>query len=186
MQASARRKQYAESDATKLPTMTPLRPPPLSLLDKYYGPDFRELYSTTVTVSGGEAAHGRASGVARSDDANLDVNLRVPSELGGPGGGTNPEQLFAAGYAACFHGALSLLAARAGIPIPDASVEASVTFGRDPVDGLFMLRADIRIHMPGVERAVAEALVRHTERFCPYAKMTRQGIVNVISLAPPT
>lgn len=163
--------------------MTPLRPPPLTLLDKYYGQDFSELYSTTVTVTGGEAGHGRASGVARSDDGNLDVNLRLPTELGGPGGGTNPEQLFAAGYATCFHGALSLLAEKAGVPIPGASVEASVTFGRDPVDGLFMLSADIRIHLPGVERSIAEALVRHTERFCPYAKMARQGIVNVISLA---
>jgi lipoyl-dependent peroxiredoxin len=163
--------------------MTPLRPPPLSLLDKYYGQDFRELYSTTVTVSGGDAAHGRASGIARSDDGNLDVNLRLPAELGGPGGGTNPEQLFAAGYATCFHGALSLLAEQAGVAVAHVSVEACVTFGRDPVDGLFMLSAQVRIHLPGVERSIAQALVRHTERFCPYAKMARQGIVNVISLA---
>jgi Ohr subfamily peroxiredoxin len=137
-------------------------------------------------VTGGDAEHGRASGVARSDDGNLEVDLRLPDALGGPGGGTNPEQLFAAGYAACFHGALSLLAARAGIPIPDAKVEASVTFGRDPVDGLYTLTADVRIYLPGVERAVAEELVRRTERFCPYAKMARQGIVNVVSLAPPS
>jgi Ohr subfamily peroxiredoxin len=163
--------------------MTPLRAPPLALLDKYYGHEFRELYSTTVTVSGGDAAHGRASGIARSDDGNLVVNLRLPAELGGPGGGTNPEQLFAAGYASCFHGALSLLAAKSGVPIVGATVEASVTFGRDPVDGLFMLSANVRIHLPGVERSVAEALVRHTQRFCPYAKMARQGIVNVVSLA---
>jgi Ohr subfamily peroxiredoxin len=166
--------------------MNPLVPPPLTLLDKYYGPDFHGLYSTTVSVTGGDAGHGRASGVARSDDGNLDVNLRLPGALGGPGSGTNPEQLFAAGYAACFHGALSLLAARAGIPIPGARVQASITFGRDPVDGLYTLTADVRIHLPGVERAIAEELVRHTERFCPYAKMARQGIVNVVSLAPPS
>jgi Ohr subfamily peroxiredoxin len=165
--------------------MKPLVPPPLALLDKYYGPGFSGLYSTTVSVTGGDAAHGRASGVARSDDGNLDVTLRLPDALGGPGGGTNPEQLFAAGYAACFHGALSLLAARAGIAIADATVQASVTFGRDPVDGLYTLTADVRIHLPGVERAIAEALVRQTERFCPYAKMARQGIVNIVSLAPP-
>ncbi|SAL80307.1 OsmC family protein [Caballeronia terrestris] len=161
----------------------PLLPPPLTLLDKYHGPDFRALYTTTVSVTGGDAAHGRASGVARSDDGNLDITLRLPAALGGPGGGTNPEQLFAAGYAACFHGALSLLAAKAGIAIPDARVDASVTFGRDPVDGLFTLKADITIHLPGIDRAQAEALVRHTERFCPYAKMARQGIVNIVSLA---
>jgi organic hydroperoxide reductase OsmC/OhrA len=67
----------------------------------------------------------------------------MPEPLGGPGGGTNPEQLFAAGYAACFHGALSLLATRSNIAIPDAEVTASVTFGRDPVDGLFTLAAEI-------------------------------------------
>ncbi len=97
--------------------MTPLRPPPLSLLDRYRGREPQTLYSTTVTVTGGAAEHGRASGVARSDDGRLDVELRLPSALGGPGDGPNPEQLFAASYAACFHGALSLLAARAGVSV---------------------------------------------------------------------
>jgi len=164
--------------------MTRLQPPPITLLDKYYGDDFQVQYSTTVTVTGGETGHGRASGVAQSDDGSLEVSLRLPGEMGGPGGGTNPEQLFAAGYAACFHGALYLLATKAGIPIPGAAVEVSVSFGRDPVDGFYMLTADVRIHLPGVERAVAEALVRDTERVCPYAKMARQGIVSVVALAP--
>jgi lipoyl-dependent peroxiredoxin len=163
--------------------MKPLRPPPASLLEKYYGSEPRELYSTSVTVTGGAAAHARASGVARSDDGNLDLDLRLPPELGGTGGGTNPEQLFAASYAACLHGALSMIAAQAGVAIPDASVVASVTFGRDPVDGLFLLSADVRIHLPGVDPEIARALVRNTERFSPYAKMAREGIVNVIALA---
>ena len=162
--------------------MTPLRPPPLTLLDKYHGRDPLTLYSTTVTVTGGDAGHGRASGIARSDDGNLVVHLRLPEALDGPGDGTNPEQLFAAGYAACFHGALSLLAARASIPIPGASVQVTVDFGRDPVDGLFILTAQTRIRLPGVERVVAEELVRNTERFCPYTKMARQGIANVVAL----
>jgi lipoyl-dependent peroxiredoxin len=165
--------------------MNPLRPPPLTLLDKYHGRDTKTLYSTTVTVTGGDAGHGRASGIARSDDGNLAVDLRLPKALGGPGGGTNPEQLFAAGYASCFHGALSLLAARAGIPIPGASVEVTVDFGRDPMDGLFMLTAHTRIRLPGVERVAAEELVRNTERYCPYTKMARQGIENVVALIPP-
>jgi Ohr subfamily peroxiredoxin len=161
--------------------MTPTRPP-VTFLDRYTGSDFAPLYTATVCVSGGEAAHGRASGVARSRDGTLDLKLRMPRQLGGPGGGTNPEELFAAGFAACFHGALCLLAARAGVPIPHVQVTASVSFGRDPMDGLFTLVASVRIAMPGVDRAVAEELVRDTERICPYAKMARQGIECIISL----
>ena len=160
-----------------------LQPPPLSMLDKYRGEDFQPLYTAKVRVTGGEAEHGRASGIARSDDGSLDLQLRLPQDLGGAGNGTNPEQLFAAGYAACFHGALNLLATQAKIPIAGAAVEAAVTFGRDPVDGLYMLTADIRIHLPGVDRAVAEELVRNTERLCPYAKMARHGITSVVALS---
>jgi lipoyl-dependent peroxiredoxin len=140
--------------------MTPTRPPD-SFLDRYAGEAFAPLYTATVCVTGGEAAHGRASG-----------------------GGTNPEELFAAGFAACFHGALCLLAARAGLSTPEAQVTASVTFGRDPMDGLFTLVAEVRITLPGVDRAVAEELVRNTERICPYAKMARQGIECIVSLEP--
>lgn len=161
--------------------MKPARPP-VSFLDRYTGADFAPLYTAVVSVSGGEAVHGRASGVARSRDGTLDLELRMPAQLGGPGGGTNPEELFAAGFAACFHGALSLLAARAGMSIPDARVTASVTFGRDPMDGLFTLVAGVRIALPGVGRAAAEELVRDTERICPYAKMARQGIECIVSL----
>ncbi len=164
--------------------MVSLKPPPLSLLDKYRGRDTQTLYSATVVVTGGDAGHGRASGIARSDDGNLCVHLRLPEALGGPSGGTNPEQLFAAGYAACFHGALSLLAARMGIPIPGSSVEVRIEFSRDPMDGLFALAAYTSIRLPGVERSIAEELVRNTERFCPYAKMARQGITNIVALAP--
>lgn len=162
--------------------MTRVQPPPTSMLDKYHGLDFHPLYTATVRVSGGEVRHGRASGVARSDDGRLDLALALPTELGGSGNGTNPEQLFAASYAACFHGALSLLAARAQITIPDAMVIAAITFGRDPVDGLFTLAADIRIKLPGVDRAIAEELVRNTERICPYTKMARGGIECVVLL----
>lgn len=128
--------------------------------------------------------HGRASGVARSQDGTLDLELRMPPEMGGPGGGTNPEELFAAGFAACFHGALCLQAARAGVQVTDAKVTASVTFGRDPMDGLFTLVASVRICVPGIDRSIAEALVRDTERICPYAKMARQGIECIVSLEP--
>jgi len=158
-----------------------LKPPPLTLLDKYRGREFAALYTTTVTVSGGESGHGRASGVARSDDGSLVIDLRLPTELGGPGGGTNPEQLFAAGYAACFHGALSLLAQRERIDPRAATVAVEVSFGRDPVDGGYALMANVTVRMPGVDRHVAERLVRDTERLCPYSKMARQGICSVVA-----
>lgn len=163
--------------------MTRLQPPLPSLLDKYHGAQFDSIYSTAVTVTGGECEHARASGVARSDDGSLACDLRLPVELGGTGGGTNPEQLFAAAYAACFHGALNLLAARRNIPVHGASVEVKVTLGRDPVDGLFALAAEVRIALPGVERSVAQALVRSTERYCPYTKMARNGITSIVALA---
>ena len=134
------------------------------------------LYSTQARAVGGRAGH------VQSDDGLLSLDLAMPKELGGKGGATSPEQLFAASYAACFHGALMLIAAKNNIALPDASVNASVTFGRDPVDGMYMLTADIRIHLPGVERSIAEQLVRSTERVCPYAKMARQGIVSVVAL----
>lgn len=157
-----------------------LQPPPLTLLDRFRGLGFTALYTTTVTVAGGEAAHARASGIARSDDGNLVLDLRLPAAMGGPGSGTNPEQLFAAGFAACFHGALSLLARRSEVDMAQATVAAEVSFGRDPVDGGFALIAEIRIRMPGVARHVAEELVRSTERLCPYAKMARAGIHSVV------
>jgi Ohr subfamily peroxiredoxin len=166
--------------------MTRLRPPSLTLLGRCRGEDAQTaqtLYTTTVTVTGGESGNGRESGIARSDDAQLVLELRLPKALGGTGGGPNPEQLFAASYAACFHGALSMLAGRAGIRIANATVAVTVRFSRDPVDGLYVLMADTRISLPGVERALAQELVRDTERFCPYTKMARQGIANVVALA---
>ncbi|MGU7784958.1 Ohr family peroxiredoxin [Burkholderia sp. PU8-34] len=159
-----------------------LQAPPLSLLDRYRGRDFQPLYTTTVTVSGGETGHGRASGVVRSDDGNLAVDLRLPTEFGGPGNGTNPEQLFAAGFAACFHGALNLLEKRAEMEITDTVVEVQVSFGRDPMDGGYALLVDVRVRMPGVDRSTAEEMVRTAERLCPYAKMARQGTVNIVTV----
>ncbi|MGJ0223457.1 Ohr family peroxiredoxin [Streptococcus pyogenes] len=156
--------------------MGKLQAPPVSLLDKYRGANFEPLYATRVTVTGGEARHGRASGTARSDDGELDVQLRLPVAMGGEGGGTNPEQLFAAGYGACFHGALHLLARRHDMDIPDGSVDVEIAFGRDPVDGWHALTAQVTVRLPGMGLKLAEELVRATERICPYAKLVRQGI----------
>jgi Ohr subfamily peroxiredoxin len=142
-----------------------------------------DLYVASVSVTGGAAGHGRVSGLVRSDDGALELELRTPPELGGDGGGTNPEQLFAAGYAACFHGSLMLLAAHRGIAA-DIGVEVAVSvhFGRDPSDGLFMLAAHVRVRMPGMPRVTAAELVRNAERVCPYTKMARQGIESIVTL----
>lgn len=156
--------------------MTKLIAPPVSLLDRYHGSSFEPVYATKVMVTGGEARHGRASGSVRSDDGELELELRLPVAMGGEGGGTNPEQLFAAGYGACFHGALSLLATKHHIEIPDLAVEVEVAFGRDPVDGQHTLTAHVIVRLPGLDLKVAQQLVRATERICPYAKLVRQGI----------
>jgi Ohr subfamily peroxiredoxin len=151
-------------------------------LDKYSGMDFQPVYSTSVKVTGGEAEHGKTSCIVRSDDGNLELELRIPSALGESGGGTNPEQLFAAGFAATFHSALTLLAQKAGIETDDTAVDVSVTFGRDPVDGLYALLAKVNVELPRVPTAIAEELIRNTERLCPYAKMARQGIICIATL----
>lgn len=164
--------------------MSSLKPPSPEWLDRYYGRDEQTLYTGRVSVTGGEAGHGRASGVVRSDDGALHVDLRLPGTLGGEGGGTNPEQLLAAAYASCFHGAMTLLAMRAGVKLVDARLDVAVKFSRDPVDGLFLLSARTDVHLPGVDRAFAAELIRNTERICPYAKMFRQGIEHVVALAP--
>jgi osmotically inducible protein OsmC len=166
--------------------MSDLKPPPVSLLEKYTGSDFVPIYRTSVVVTGGEARHGRASGIARSNDGALELNLRLPRELGGSGGGTNPEQLLAAGFAACFHGALNLIAAKKKLPVGESEVSVNVTFGRDPVDGRYSLIADVEVRLPGLPEPVAEELIQETEKICPYAKMMRQGARSSVKLVSGT
>lgn len=162
--------------------MTTLSAPPVSLLDPYRGEAFLPLYTTRVTVTGGEARHGRASGRALSDDGGLDLAFRLPRQLGGPGGGTNPEQLLAAGYGACFHGALTLVATRRKIALPrDLAITVAAAFGRDPADGLFALQLAVEVALPGLDDAMADALIAETEAICPYAKMTRAGLAATVT-----
>jgi Ohr subfamily peroxiredoxin len=151
------------------------------LLDHYEGSEVLPLYTTTVTVTGGEVRHARTSGHARSDDGELDLALRLPVSLGGSGGGTNPEQLFAAGYGACFHGAMTLVAAKRRIQLPrDLQITVEVCFGRDPEDGQFLLTADVQVSTGSLDPAQAEALIAETDKVCPYAKMARQGIRSTV------
>lgn len=157
--------------------------PDLSVSHDFTGEQFTPIYTTTITLTGGSSGHGRATGKAVSDDGNLDVELRLPREMGGPGGGgTNPEQLFAAGYAACFHGALSLLARGEHLDPGGIEISATVAFGRDPSDGGYLLTADLLVDWPGVPAEAAAALVKKADELCPYSKMTRQGTPATVRL----
>lgn len=158
--------------------------PDLSTEKDFDGDSFAPIYTTTVTLNGGVASHGRATGKARSDDGVLDIELRMPAELGGDGRGTNPEQLFAAGFAACYHGALRLVARQAGFDTATISVEATVAFGRDPADGGYLLRVDLVVRWPGAAPEVAAPLLEKAGSLCPYAKMAWQGTPTTITLAP--
>lgn len=121
-------------------------------------------------------ATGGRDGRATSSDGVLDVKLGVPKEMGGAGGAvTNPEQLFAAGYSACFLGALKFVAAKEKVKIPaDAAIEATVGIGEIP-NG-FGIEVQLDITLPGVERSVAEALVKKAHEVCPYSNATRGNI----------
>ncbi|MDH6212862.1 Ohr family peroxiredoxin [Streptomyces pseudovenezuelae] len=161
----------------------PIRPPGLSAEKDFEGEAFTPLYTTTVTVTGGAVAHGRASGRARSDDGGLDLDLRMPAELGGDGRGTNPEQLFAAAFAACFHGALSLVARQAVLDPTGISVGATVVFGRNPEDGGYLLHVDLVVRWPGVAPAIAAPLLEQAASLCPYARMARRGTPTTTTLS---
>lgn len=130
------------------------------------------LYTTKATATGGRA------GSARSEDGVLAVTLTTPKELGGDGAvGTNPEQLFAAGYSACFLGALKFVAGKAGVKIaPDATVTATVGIGpREDGQG-FGIDVALAIHVPGVEKVVAEDLIRKAHVVCPYSHATKGSL----------
>ncbi|HET6782417.1 MAG TPA: organic hydroperoxide resistance protein, partial [Pseudoxanthomonas sp.] len=125
------------------------------------------LYRATATATGGR------DGRAISSDNVLDVKLTTPRELGGAGGdGTNPEQLFAAGYSACFIGALKFVAGREKIALPaDASIEGNVGIGQIP-NG-FGIEVELKISLPGLPREQAESLVQMAHGVCPYSNATR-------------
>ena len=128
------------------------------------------LYTAEGTAWGGR--EGRAA----TSDGNLDVQLSIPTSMGGPGGTpTNPEQLFAVGYAACFHSALKLVAARDKVDVADSAVTARVSIGANDSGG-FGLEVELEAELPDVERPVAEALVAKAHEVCPYSNATRGNI----------
>ena len=126
------------------------------------------------------SATGGREGQAKSDDGLLDVKLVTPKEMGGAGGGVNPEQLFAAGYSACFLGAMKFVAGQEKITIPaDTQVEGAVgigPFGDGPVPAGFNIAVELKITVPGMDKAAVEALVEKTHKVCPYSNATRGNI----------
>ncbi|MDR7098391.1 Ohr subfamily peroxiredoxin [Lysobacter niabensis] len=128
------------------------------------------LYTATSTATGGR------EGRAVSSDKVLDIQLSTPRELGGAGGpGTNPEQLFAAGYSACFIGALKVVAAREKVALPaDTAITGHVGIGT--VGQAFGIQAELQISVPGVPRETVEDLVAKAHQVCPYSNATRGNI----------
>jgi lipoyl-dependent peroxiredoxin len=129
------------------------------------------VYTTESTATGG----GR-DGHVKSADGRIDLETRPPKAMGGNGEGTNPEQLFSAGYAACFLGALRLVAGKSKVTLGDATnVAVEIGFGKDSAGG-FGLTGKIVGYLPGVEQSVADELVEQAHQVCPYSKATRGNV----------
>jgi lipoyl-dependent peroxiredoxin len=135
------------------------------------------VYTAHATTVG-----GRGEGSARSSDGNLDVKLAHPKEMGGNGAGVNPEQLFAAGYAACFLGAMKAVAGRQKTALPrETSIAAEVDFG-PRVGGGYGVGVRMNISVPGVDKAQVQALVDAAHQVCPYSNATRGNIDVVLTV----
>ncbi|ODT83974.1 MAG: organic hydroperoxide resistance protein [Pelagibacterium sp. SCN 64-44] len=129
------------------------------------------MYTARATSTGGRSGHGA------TDDGVLDVTLTTPKSMGGDGArGTNPEQLFAVGYSACFLGAMKAAARKSGDTIPeDARVTAEVSF-KDREDGEgFWIEAALKAHIPGMDKAKAEDIIQRAHIICPYSEVSRKG-----------
>jgi lipoyl-dependent peroxiredoxin len=136
-------------------------------------PTGKVLYTARTHTTGGRA------GVSRSSDGHLDIKLSTPSTSGT---GTNPEQLFAAGWSACFEGAMGLAARKMGIVLPaDTAIDAEVDL--NIADGAYFLRARLNVSLPGLDRELARVLTGTAHQTCPYSKAIRGNVDVVISLA---
>ncbi len=133
------------------------------------------LYTAKAHTTGGR------DGASKTSDGLLDVKLSPPKELGGAGNATNPEQLFAAGYSACFMGAMKHVAGMKKLTVPaDAAIDAEVDLGPTPAG--FGIAARLNISLPGMDRAVAQDLVDTAHKVCPYSNATRGNIDVTIAL----
>ena len=128
------------------------------------------LYTATATATG----DGR-NGHTATDDGLLDVDVRIPVAMGGPGGATNPEQLFAAGYAACFHSAMKVVAKAQHADVSDSTITARVSIGT-LASGGYGLSVELDLHVPNVDPATAQALVEAAHQVCPYSNATRGNV----------
>ncbi|HEV6965887.1 MULTISPECIES: organic hydroperoxide resistance protein [Roseateles] len=140
----------------------------------------KALYTATATATGGR------TGTAKSSDGVLDLALSTPKELGGAGGpGTNPEQLFAAGYSACFIGAMKAVAARQKIALPaEVSITSDVGIGPHAnKPGAFGIQVAMKISVPGMERGQLESLVATAHEVCPYSNATRGNVDVTLTIA---
>jgi osmotically inducible protein OsmC len=126
---------------------------------------------TAAAMSSGDARNGHV----RSSDGLLDFDLAAPKEMGGAGGATNPEQLFAAGYSACFHSALKLVAKNQKVEISDSAVSAEVGIGPNDAGG-FGLTVALHVELSGVDQATADELAEAAHQVCPYSNATRGNI----------
>jgi lipoyl-dependent peroxiredoxin len=130
----------------------------------------KTLYTAEALATGeGRDGHGRSS------DGRLDFDLAIPKEMGGSGNGTNPEQLFAVGYAACFHSALRLVARQEKADVTDSTVGARVSIGQLDTGG-FGLAVELEVTLPNVDPAVAQELADKAHQVCPYSNATRGNI----------
>jgi lipoyl-dependent peroxiredoxin len=129
------------------------------------------VYTAEATVTG-----GRAEGHGQTTDGQLDVELRLPSEMGGDGGGTNPEQLFAVGYAACFEGALGVVGRRERKEVGDASIDSKVSLITTEEHG-FNVAVELNVTLPQVEDPEdAKRIVAEAHKVCPYSNATRGNV----------
>ncbi|MEH3107028.1 MAG: organic hydroperoxide resistance protein [Sphingomonas fennica] len=135
-------------------------------------------YTTSASATGGREGH------AETADGTLKVDLSTPKELGGAGGGgTNPEQLFAAGYSACFLGAMKVAGQQLKVKVPeDATVTATVGIGPRS-EGGFGITADLKVSLPGIERDKAQELIETAHQICPYSNATRGNVDVGLALA---
>jgi lipoyl-dependent peroxiredoxin len=130
----------------------------------------RVVYTAAAHVTG-----GRAEGHGRTSDGALEVDLRLPEEMGGEGGGTNPEQLFAVGYAACFEGALGAVARRGKAEVGDVAIDSKVNLEAND-DRTFGISVTLDVSLPSVEGEAAVELVREAHEVCPYSNATRGNV----------
>jgi Ohr subfamily peroxiredoxin len=134
----------------------------------------KPLYTAEATAVGGREGH------VKSADGLLAVDLKPPVEMGGPGGATNPEELFAAGYAACFQSALGVVARREKVSVDGSTVTAKVSIGTIAGGG-FGLAVELDVHIPDVDAATTETLIKGAHEVCPYSNATRGNIEVVLS-----